>query len=47
MHSNKYISIYGLEKKMQTIIIFYLVGSAYAIYAITYIVLWYSYEGPS
>ncbi len=35
-----YIIIYGLKNKMQTIQIFYLVGSAYATYAITYIVLW-------
>ncbi len=42
--------IYGLKNKMQAIRIFYLVGSAqYKLetYAITYIVLWYSYGGPS
>ncbi len=44
---NEYIIIYGLKNKMQTIRIFYLVGSAYATYAITYIVLWYCYGGPS
>ncbi len=38
-----------IKKSMQTIRIFYLVGSAqckHETYAITYIVLWYGYEGP-
>ncbi len=39
--------MYGLKYKMQTIRIFYLVGNAYATYAITNIVLRYSYGGPS
>ncbi len=42
--------IYELKNKMQTIRILYLVGSAqckHETYAITYIVLWYSYGGPS
>ncbi len=45
-----YIIIYGLKNKMQAIRIFYLVGSAqckHETYAITYIVLWYSYGGQS
>ncbi len=45
---NEFI-IYGLKNKMQAIRIFYLVGSAqckHETYAITYIVLWYSYGGP-
>ncbi len=36
-----------LENKMQAIRIFYLAMSVYATYAITYIVLWYGYGGPS
>ncbi len=46
----EYIIIYGLKNKMQAIRIFYPVGSAqckHETYAITYIVLWYSYGGPS
>ncbi len=45
-----YIIIYGLKNKMQAIRMLYLVGSAqckHETYAITYIVLWYSYGGPS
>ncbi len=37
----------GLKTRLQAIRIFYLVGSAqckHETYAITYIVLWYSYE---
>ncbi len=44
------ISINGLKNKMQEIRILYLVGSAqckHETYAISYIVLWYSYGGPS
>ncbi len=46
----EYIIIYGLKNKMQAVRIFYLVGSAqckHETYAITYIVLCYSYGGPS
>ncbi len=45
-----YNIIYGLKNKMQAIRILYLVGSAqckHKTYAINYIVLSYSYGGPS
>ncbi len=50
MYWNECIIIYGLNNKMQAIRIFYLVGSAqckHETHAIAYIVLWYSYGGPS
>ncbi len=50
IYKNEYMTIYGLKNKMQTIRILYLVGSAHCkheTYAITCIVLWYRYGGPS